>query len=470
MARRLGEILIQSGVIDERQLEEALRTQRIFGGSLGSTLLQLGYLSERELANALSRLFSAPAVMREDLMHAPVEAIDLLPEDFCRKHRGVPFRVEGHRLLLALQNPNDGVATHEAAFLTGLQVVPHVAVELALRDAIAFHYNADPMPRDDVRRSASGDGEDGYVTGPTDTGGVTGVPNPTGETGETGESEETGRTGKVDATGPDRAGHDTDPRQRPAAPAAPGPKRAADGSPTFRGIPSDPRTTGEVPLVQKPGRTPSPRIAATTGPLSILRDTPPPRTTGPNPALSPPPLAGVGRALAVARQRDEVLTLLLKELSAHMPRSVLFLWKKDHAVAWRAKGVALPSSGPLQIDLRAASVLDSIRNGQLFHYGPVEMTPANEDLFTVLGGAAPRVALVLGVVVKTHPVVALYGDDPDGDAPPPDFQVMKQLSSLGSWALEALVLRRKILRESGALEVSGGGAKNGGDQRKRGST
>lgn len=225
-----------------------------------------------------------------------------------------------------------------------------------------------------------------------------------------------------------------------------------------------------MPLVQKPGRTPSPRIAATTGPLSILRDTPPPRTTGPNPALPPPPLAGVGRALAVARQRDEVLTLLLKELSAHMPRSVLFLWKKDHAVAWRAKGVALPSSGPLQIDLRAASVLDSIRNGQLFHYGPVEMTAANEDLFTVLGGAAPRVALVLGVVVKTHPVVALYGDDPDGDAPPPDFQVMKQLSSLGSWALEALVLRRKILRESGALEVGGGSAKDGGEQRKRGST
>src|SRR5436309_1889142 len=54
MALRLGDILIQQGVIDEAKLTAALSDQLAFGGKLGRTLVDLGYVSEEQLVDALA--------------------------------------------------------------------------------------------------------------------------------------------------------------------------------------------------------------------------------------------------------------------------------------------------------------------------------------------------------------------------------------------------------------------------------
>ena len=61
MARRLGETLIDDGHLSPRQLQESLRSQRIFGGSLGTHLLQLGFVDEATLLSALARVHGSPA-------------------------------------------------------------------------------------------------------------------------------------------------------------------------------------------------------------------------------------------------------------------------------------------------------------------------------------------------------------------------------------------------------------------------
>ena len=53
--KRLGEILIDAGVLDENQLRSALSQQRRWGGRLGKTLLELGFVDERTMVLALSR-------------------------------------------------------------------------------------------------------------------------------------------------------------------------------------------------------------------------------------------------------------------------------------------------------------------------------------------------------------------------------------------------------------------------------
>lgn len=145
MARKLGEILVQEGLINPSQLEAALVAQRQEGGALGSHLMALGFLTEEELAPALAKVYGVPAVLTPDLLAAPPEVVALLSADYSRRHRAFPFRIEGRFLHLALQNPADLLAVDEAAFLTGFAIRRTVATEAAILTALAEHHHL-PAP------------------------------------------------------------------------------------------------------------------------------------------------------------------------------------------------------------------------------------------------------------------------------------------------------------------------------------
>lgn len=402
MARKLGETLIEEGLLDPRRLQEALRSQRIFGGSLGSNLLQLGFIDEETLGRVLGRVYGVPVATRADLRGASAEVIALLPIEFTRRHRALPFRVEGHRLHLALQNPADSLAIHEAAFLTGFQVVPHVAAESVLRDALMDHQR-DEAPSSRPRPSTM--------------------------------------TGAFQVMPPAGGAHDTGPmrivtsptKSAPSRTTAPTPKRPVDSA-AARPTQPAPKTPQAPP--RQPESAPPPRVA------------PPPAAQSASAPRSST-LAQLGRALANARTRDEILAALLDEMARLTPRSIVFLVKGNEAIAASSRGIDM-GARRLALPLDQPSVLDALRQESTMSFGPIALTPANQDFYTVLGGRAPRVALVLPVFVRKRPVLALYGDDPNGTALPPDFGRARRLAALAGWSLEALVLRSKILRESGA--------------------
>ena len=373
MAEKLGELLIRERLIVADQLEEALRSQRIFGGSLGSHLLQLGYLDEDALARALGRIYGVPVAGRAALIAAPPEVIALLPPEFVRRHRALPFKLEGHRLHLALQNPADSLAIHEASFLTGFQVVPHVSPEAVLRDCIAYHRRGEPAAA------------------------------------------------------------------RPATP--PEPKAVAAAAPVEPG-PGHP-TTGPVRVSRaEPALSEDPPAGLVTGPIRI----PAGAERAPR---EPGRLAALGRALAGARSRDELLGVLLEELRRHASRCLVLLVRRGEAVVWRGEGFDAAHRRPA-LPLDVPSVLDPVREERALSFGPVAMTPANRDFYTLLGGRPPAMALVVPIYVRRRPLVVLYGDETRTDARPPDFARLRAVSRLASWALEALILRAKVLRESGA--------------------
>ena len=55
MAMRLGEILMEQGLLTEQQLEMALTSQLLCGGHLGTSLIELGFLDEGTLGMILSK-------------------------------------------------------------------------------------------------------------------------------------------------------------------------------------------------------------------------------------------------------------------------------------------------------------------------------------------------------------------------------------------------------------------------------
>lgn len=102
----LGQRLIEAGLINETQLQTALREQQRTREYLGRILIRLGYVSDEAVAAALA---AQARVKFVDLgQYLPqAEAVQLIPENFARQHHLVPVSYVGKVLVVAMANPLD---------------------------------------------------------------------------------------------------------------------------------------------------------------------------------------------------------------------------------------------------------------------------------------------------------------------------------------------------------------------------
>src|ERR1044071_6853160 len=108
MSRRakLGESLIESGLITPAQLDEALKRGNATGERLGEALVGLGYISERDLLKTLAADADIPYLEPRELVVDPT-VIGNVPIGLARSHHVIPLRFEGKALLVAMGNPFD---------------------------------------------------------------------------------------------------------------------------------------------------------------------------------------------------------------------------------------------------------------------------------------------------------------------------------------------------------------------------
>lgn len=104
--RRLGEILVQAGLITTEQLGSALERQTQTRRLLGPILIEMGLVTEQDIMRALADQLSVPSV---DLSKSeiPADVASLLPEEFCRQHHVVPILVEGDTVTVAVGDPTN---------------------------------------------------------------------------------------------------------------------------------------------------------------------------------------------------------------------------------------------------------------------------------------------------------------------------------------------------------------------------
>src|SRR5687768_6572006 len=88
---RIGDLLVEHGVITQEQLELALKEQRKLGRKLGQTLVTLGYINEPNLLDFLSKQLGTPLV---DLKHFELkpELVKKLPETVARRYRSLVLK------------------------------------------------------------------------------------------------------------------------------------------------------------------------------------------------------------------------------------------------------------------------------------------------------------------------------------------------------------------------------------------
>lgn len=132
---RLGDVLLQQRLISQEQLQQTLDLQRSTGKKVGRLLIESGVITEEGLANALARQLRIPFV---NLKTFPFRAdvIKLLPESAARRFRALSLEDKGDSLLVAMTDPLDLFAYDEISRLIKRKVVIAVTPESHLSVAL----------------------------------------------------------------------------------------------------------------------------------------------------------------------------------------------------------------------------------------------------------------------------------------------------------------------------------------------
>jgi type IV pilus assembly protein PilB len=144
--KKIGDLLVEAGLIDKFQLASALAHQRNWGGKLGAILIEMRFVDESELARILSEKLRIPY---EDLFQETIaeEVLALIKPEIAKKHGVVPARKDGRSLVLAMSDPLDIDAMDEVRFITGMSIKPVLAMESEIQDAIRKYYCKEEVSR-----------------------------------------------------------------------------------------------------------------------------------------------------------------------------------------------------------------------------------------------------------------------------------------------------------------------------------
>ncbi|MBP9089217.1 MAG: hypothetical protein KBG15_24055 [Kofleriaceae bacterium] len=140
MARkRLGEMLLDAGMLSEDALRIALAEQRRWGGTLGRTLIDLKMIGEAELVGVLSRQLNMPSVDL-DTIEVPQPVIELVSAELCLQHSLIPFAQPMKFLDVAMVDPTNMGIIDELRIRTQLNVRSFLAGPKMIERAIAKYY------------------------------------------------------------------------------------------------------------------------------------------------------------------------------------------------------------------------------------------------------------------------------------------------------------------------------------------
>ena len=144
MAVRLGELLLKEKRITVDQLQEALNYQRQHGGKLGFNLITLGFVKDDEITALLSKQYGVPSIALGSFEIDPA-VVKLVPAETAQKYQIVPLSHAGATLTIAMTDPTNVFAMDDIRFMTGYNVEPVVASEIAVIDAIQKYYGKAPL-------------------------------------------------------------------------------------------------------------------------------------------------------------------------------------------------------------------------------------------------------------------------------------------------------------------------------------
>ena len=139
ITKRLGEVLLERGIIDRKKLEQALAYQKEHGGLMGQVLIQLGFTTEEEVALALTAQYGFP-YLPLDNYELDGGLTSVVPEELARQYCLMPIDRIGNALTLAMADPSNVKAIEEVELLTKCVVQTFVSTPSDILKAIHKYY------------------------------------------------------------------------------------------------------------------------------------------------------------------------------------------------------------------------------------------------------------------------------------------------------------------------------------------
>jgi type IV pilus assembly protein PilB len=152
---KLGDLLLEANLIDEVQLRIALEEQRRLGTKFGSTLIALHFIDEDVLTAFLSKQLDMPCVSLANVEIQP-QVLDRLPREMALRLETLPFKMEGGKLFVAICDPIDMDAIEAIESFTGMPVVPMVAPQSSIQNALRRFYPDPERQEDDAKNVSAG--------------------------------------------------------------------------------------------------------------------------------------------------------------------------------------------------------------------------------------------------------------------------------------------------------------------------
>lgn len=139
--KRLGDLLIEEGLITPEQLQTVL-TEKAPNQKIGDALLQRGYITDQQLAEVLEVQLGIPHV---NLFHYPFDTnlFSLISKETAKRNLIIPLKKEGNKLYVAMVDPMDFIVIDDLRLSTGFQIETVIATKDGVLRAINKYYNVE---------------------------------------------------------------------------------------------------------------------------------------------------------------------------------------------------------------------------------------------------------------------------------------------------------------------------------------
>ncbi len=149
MAKKLGERLVEAGLVTAEMVEQALQHQKVTGHRLGDCLVEIGLLQETALLRFLASELNTRYVSADKLakVKIPTEVLDRVPVRMAEQQVFLPIAIDPEQKLISIVSaePQNTVMLDEIKVVTGMdEVYAYVALRSAILAAIKKHYYGDP--------------------------------------------------------------------------------------------------------------------------------------------------------------------------------------------------------------------------------------------------------------------------------------------------------------------------------------
>ena len=469
MAIKIGGMLVKAGILTNKQLDEALKYQVIYGGKIGTNLIELGYIDESTIASFLSKKMGIPYADYAHISNLPDDIIHLLSTDIVEKYRVIPISLEKNRLTLAMSDPTDYNAIDEISFVTNFSIKAYVTPEVDIMRALEKYYSIKRNLRyiSVIEKEIEKDLE--IVRDPETLfhKGKSLLEGPKRDIEREAEEEalrEAEETKSLEAKEPEKAPEATrppeakEPEKAPEAtkpPEVKEPEKAPKATkPPEVKVPEEIWEEAKTPEIIKPPEVKKPFITPQEKekPEEILdleedlEEAEVIREEVRKEIIERYSIDDLSRALAGPADREAIADVLIKYLSGEFYKAALFIVRGNHIVGWRASKAKemIPDFEGLQLSTEEPSVLKTVSEGMSFYLGPIAKTGVNLRMVNAMGGGVPSAVLLVPVVIMGKVVNIIYvegGSRELGDI----IGEVQRLANKASMSFEILIFKNKIM-------------------------